>query len=341
MLVRDRGLLRHLRRAGDLLSAAQPERFLVTGVLGCLGAWTARALVREGASVVGLDLGADDFRLREIMTQDELAGITLLQGDVTRKEDWDRALDGHGITHVVHLAALQIPFCRDDPVRGALVNVVGTVNALQAVSERRDRIGKLVYASSAAYFGSEDVERALEREDALSKPTTHYGVYKQANEGNARVYWQDESVPSIGLRPYNVYGPARDQGVTAEPTHAMKAAARGDGYHINYGGRPVFNYTADVARAIMLASRAQFEGAGVFNVPGSLAHMSELVAAIEAAAPEVAGKITFDDRPLNVPSELATGGLAKTIGAVEVTPLADGVRETVEHFRHAAAAQTP
>ncbi len=48
-----------------------------------------------------------------------------------------------------------------------------------------------------------------------------------------------------------MYGPARDQGVTAEPTHAMKAAARGDGYHIPYGGRLTFNYTADVARAFV------------------------------------------------------------------------------------------
>jgi UDP-glucuronate 4-epimerase len=323
------------------LSARRPEeRFLVTGVLGCLGAWTAHTLVQEGAAVVGLDLGTDDFRLREIMTPGELGAVTLVQGDVTRKEDWDRVLDGHGITHVVHLAALQIPFCRDDPVKGALVNVVGTVNALESVKMRRDRIGKLVYASSAAYFGSEDVERALEREDALSKPATHYGVYKQANEGNARIYWQDDGVPSIGLRPFNVYGPARDQGITAEPTHAMKAAARGEGYHINYGGRLVFNYTADVARAVARASRAPFEGAAVFNVPGTAAHMSELVAAIETAAPEAAGKITFDDRPLPLPSELAVGGLAEAAGPIEVTPLLDGVRQTVDHFRRAAAAQT-
>ena len=106
------------------------ERFLVTGALGCLGAWTARVLVREGEEVVGFDLGSDAYRLRELMAPDELDRVTLVQGDVTQKDEVGRALDEHEISHVVHLAALQIPFCRADPIRCALVNVVGTVNVL-------------------------------------------------------------------------------------------------------------------------------------------------------------------------------------------------------------------
>ena len=309
------------------------ERFLVTGALGCLGAWTARVLVREGEEVVGFDLGSDAYRLREIMAPDELDRVTLVHGDVTQKGEVGRVLDEHEITHVVHLAALQIPFCRADPIRGALVNVVGTVNVLECVKERRDRIaGPLVYASSAAFYGPSDAA-AADDEGADGHPATHYGVYKQANEGNARIYWQDEGVPSLGLRPYNVYGPARDQGVTAEPTHAMKAAARGDGYHIPYGGRLTFNYTEDVARAFVAMSRTAFAGAAVFNMPGTVAHMSELVAAIEVAAPGVAGTITFDDTQLPLPAEMAAGGLAAAVGPIPVTPIEDAVRETVEHFR--------
>lgn len=310
------------------------ERFLVTGVLGCLGAWVARLLLAEGASVVGLDLGTEPRRLRELMPDEDVARIEMVQGDVTAKSAIESVLDGHGITHVIHLAALQIPFCREDPAVGAAVNVLGTVNVFEAVKKRRDRIGgPIVYASSAAYFGPDDAERARESESALSRPATHYGVYKQANEGNARIYWQDESVPSLGLRPYNVYGPARDQGVTAEPTHAMKAASAGEGYHIAYGGRLTFNYTADTARALIAMSRARFDGAAVFNMPGTVAHMSEVVAAIEEAAPDVGGRITFDDVQLPLPAELATGGLDSVIGPVTVTPLREAVRATVEHFR--------
>jgi nucleoside-diphosphate-sugar epimerase len=311
-------------------------RFLVTGVLGCLGAWVARTLVRDGVDVVGLDVGDDPRRLRDIATPEEVERVALVQGDISRLADLERVVDEHEITHVVHLAALQIPFCREDPALGALVNVVGTVNVFEAVKRRRHRIaGPVVYASSAAYFGADDGERATEQEDALSRPSTHYGVYKQANEGNARIYWQDERVPSLGLRPYNVFGPARDQGVTAEPTHAMRAAAAGEGYHMTYGGRLTFNYTADVARALVAMSRAEVDGAAVFNMPGTVASMGEVVEAIEAAAPEVAGRVTFDDVQLPLPPALATGGLAEAIGEVTVTPLRDAVRETVEHFRGA------
>jgi nucleoside-diphosphate-sugar epimerase len=310
------------------------ERFLVTGVLGCLGAWVARTLVLEGAEVVGLDVGTDPRRLREIMAANELERVALVQGDITRAEDLGRALDEHEITSVIHLAALQIPFCRENPPLGAAVNVLGTVNVFEAVKQRRERIaGPLVYASSAAYFGPDDTARALEGEGALSRPVTHYGVYKQANEGSARVYWQDEGLSSVGLRPFIVYGPARDQGVTAAPTLATRAAVLGDGYHIAFGGHLTFNYTEDVARALTATSRSSFEGAAVFNMPGPIVHLREIVAAIEAAVPESSGTITFDDVPLPLPSEMAVGGLEAAIGPVATTPVADAVRATVEHFR--------
>jgi nucleoside-diphosphate-sugar epimerase len=312
------------------------ERFLVTGVLGCLGAWVARTLVREGAEVVGLDIGADPRRLREIMAPDELERVVLVQGDITRSDDLGQALDDHGITSVIHLAALQIPFCREDPALGAAVNVLGTVNVFEAVKRRRDRIaGPLVYASSAAYFGPDDTERAREREDALSRPVTHYGVYKQANEGNARIYWQDEGVSSLGLRPFVVYGPTRDQGITAAPTLATRAAVMGEGYHISFGGQLTFNYAEDVARALAAMSRSGFEGATVFNMPGPSVHMRELVAAVEAAVPDSAGKITFDDVALPVPHEMEVGGLETATGPPALTGVEDAVRATVEHFRSA------
>ena len=121
----------------------------------------------------------------------------------------------------------------------------------------------------------------------------------------------------------------------------MRAAARGEAYHIPYGGTVVFNYAPDVAQALVAASRSSFDGAAVFNMPGTVAHMSELVAAIEAAAPAVAGRITFDDVQLPLPGELATGGLRAVAPELEVTPLRDGVAATVEHFRSLAGSEAP
>lgn len=306
------------------------ERFLVTGVLGCIGAWAARALVREGAAVVGFDAGSDPRRLELIMAPDEVSAVTLVRGDITDLGALEQALDEHEITNVLHLAALQVPFARADPPLGARVNVVGTVNAFEAVKRRRERIRGVVYASSIAVYAREDGTTIAEDAPA-GHPATHYGVYKQANEGTARIYWQDDGVPSIGLRPYVVYGPGRDQGVTSAPTLAMEAAARGDGYHIPFGGRAQLHYAADVARAFVDASRALDEGAVVRNLGGAAVHMGEVVRAIEAAAPEAAGRITFDDVQPPFPEEF------ESQHPFPATPLEAGVRETIDLFRARAS----
>ena len=315
------------------------DRFLITGALGCIGAWTVRNLVREETPVVVFDLASDPRRLKLIMSDDELARVTFVTGDITDLEALERALDDHAITRVIHLAALQIPFVRANPPLGARVNVVGTVNVFEAVARRRDRIGSLVYASSAAVYDTVDAgESGVVAHGATGHPTTLYGVFKQANEGTARVYWQDARVASIGLRPYIVYGPGRDQGLTSSPTKAMVAAALGKPYHIPYGGRAAYQYADDVARTFIACARAPFQGAEIFNLGGSVATMGEIVAAIEAAAPEVRGLITFDDKPLPFPEAFDAAPIEQVIGALPFTPLAQAVADTIALFRERIAA---
>lgn len=305
-----------------------PERFLVTGALGCLGAWTCRTLVDEGAEVVAFDLGDSRHRLELVMAPDALARLTFVRGDVTDLDGIGRTLAEHEITHVVHLAAMQIPFAAADPPRSAGVNVAGTVNLFAAVGRRE--LGGLAYASSSAVYSAADSDGADPvPEDADGHPVTHYGVHKQANEGAARVFWQDAGVASVGLRPYVVYGPGRDQGMTSATTQAMLAAARGQSHHIAFGGRAQHHYAPEVAGAFIAAAREAVDGDGasVRNLGGPASHMREVVAAIEAAAPEAAGQITYDAGTLlPVPDAFAA---ARPLS----TPLEEGVRATVEHFR--------
>ncbi|HEX9598756.1 MAG TPA: NAD-dependent epimerase/dehydratase family protein [Gaiellaceae bacterium] len=305
------------------------DTFLVTGALGCIGAWIARTLVEEGVPVVGYDVGSDRRRLELIMSPEQLVGVTLVRGDVTDLERLERVLDEHEATHVIHLAALLVPLARANPPLGAAINVVGATNVFEAVKRQRERVRGLAYASSAAVYDAVDVD-ATRAENALGHPVTLYGVHKQANEGTARVYWIEHGLPSIGLRPYVVYGPGRDQGMTAGPTLAMAAAAHGESYTIPWSSRCTFTLARDVARAFVDAARAAADGEGapVYNIPGANVGMNEVVAAIEAAAPDAAGKIEFQDATLPFPKEFATGGFPML-----VTPLADGVRETIELFR--------
>jgi nucleoside-diphosphate-sugar epimerase len=308
------------------------ERFLVTGVLGCLGAWVARAVLADGDEVVGYDLGEDTARLRLVLGGEDADRVTLVRGDITDLEALERAIDDHAITRVVHLAALQVPFVRANPPLGMRVNVAGTVNVFEAVSSRLDRIPGVAYASSSAVYSASDPSPAPE--SGGTTPGTLYGVSKLADEGMARVYAADKGLPSIGLRPYVVYGPGRDQGMTSGPTMAMLAAARGQPYAIGYSGTAEYDYAPDVARAFVTAAGVEREGAAVYNAPGVAAAMEDVVAAITAVVPDAA--ITWGGDPLPFPPELEAIGFDQDVGPFPRTPLEAGVAATIEHFRAAA-----
>ena len=303
------------------------ERFLITGALGCIGAWCCAQLVREDVPVTVYDLGTNTERLELIMSAEELGRLTLVQGDVTSLEQLEHTITEHGITYVVHLAAMLLPLVKADPPRGAAVNVVGATNVFEAA--RRHGVRGVSYASSAAVYGPASGPRI----DDAGDPTTLYGVFKLANEGTAQVYAADEGVGSVGLRPYVVYGPGRDNGLTADPTLAMAAAARGEGYELRWGGRCQLQYAADAARIFIAAARAEHDGAAVFNLGGPSSHMTEVVSAIETVVPELAGQFTFEDVQLPFPEEMDAGGLEDVVGSIEWTPLQEGTSQTIEHYR--------
>lgn len=308
------------------------RRYLVTGAYGCIGAWIVRHLVRDGAPVVAYDLGTDPRRLRLLLTDDELDRVTRVRGDVTDLAQLEETIDAHGVTTVLHLAALQVPLCQADPPLGAQVNVTGTINVLEAIRARRDRMTPLVYASSIAVYDAAD-DGALPRATLDAAPATLYGVYKRANEGAAAVYWRDHRVPSVGLRPHTVYGVGRDQGLTSAPTIAMLAAAAGRSFHIPYGARQQLQYAPDVARAFVRASASRHEGATVHNLAGHVVDMQEIVDAIRRAAPEAADGITCGDQPLPFPASVDASSIVEVIEPPDDTPLDDGVSDTVRRFR--------
>ena len=300
------------------------ERFLVTGCYGCIGAWTLRQLLREGVDVVASDVGTDDRRVAALLGPEDRGCMRFVHADVSRPEDV-AALFAHEPTHVIHLAALQVPFCRDDPVRGAQVNVGGTV-AIFAAAAAAGLLTPVVYASSAAAFGAAD-----DGTEPSGHPATHYGVYKLANEESARIFAAESGLASIGLRPYVVYGPGRDQGLTSAATLAMRAAAHGEAFTIPYSGRSLLQYAPDAAAAFIAAARSSFDGAVALNVPGVAASVDELVAAIAAVVPDA--RIDVTGPPLPFPPELDTTPFASVVGDLPVTPLDEGVAATIEHFR--------
>ncbi|MBK8023311.1 MAG: SDR family oxidoreductase [Chloroflexi bacterium] len=309
--------------------SATDHRYLVTGSMGCLGAWTLYHLVKQGKKAISFDLSADRYRLHALLSPAEQEAITFVQGDLTDSAAVLDVVRGQGITHIIHLAALQVPFCRAKPIVGAQVNVVGTVNVFEAAREAG--IPHLTYASSVAVYGPpSDYPPGPVPPDARQTPRTLYGVYKVADEGIARIYWQDHKVGSTALRPYTVYGVGRDQGITSEPTKAMQAVVDGQPYHISFGGVMQFHLASDVALQFIAAAEQPSEGAPVFALGTPAISVAAVAQIIRDVRPDA--QVTVGETLLPFPEEFDSTPLRQHFATVYETPIAEGVRQTIEHF---------
>lgn len=306
-------------------------RVLVTGAQGCIGAWVVKALLDRGAEVVMYDLAPDSSRL-------DLAGVKAPL-ELGRIEDTARVKalvkDG-GITHIVHLAAVLMPFCQASPVEGGMIDVIGTLNVFEAARDSGRDI-RVVYASSSAVWGPEEAYATggkLTEADPL-KPATHYGVFKQANEGNARAFFKANGISSVGLRPWTVYGPGRDRGLTADPTLAMQAVAAGRPFEIRLSGFMDLQYVEDVAETFVRCLLADLPGAHVFNLEGAVVSMDDLIETIARVRPAARELITARGPQVPVAYRLDASELREKVPGIAETPLEDGIRKTIETFERA------
>jgi nucleoside-diphosphate-sugar epimerase len=303
------------------------ETYFITGAQGCIGSWIVKALTERGDQAVVFDRSDDSRRLSAVMNDDDLARVRFIAGDITDSAAVVSALGESNATHVIHLAGLQVPTCKADPVAGALVNVAGTLNVFEAA--RKIGINSVVYASSAAVYGMNDDDVALD-ESAACEPSTHYGVFKRANEGNARVYFLDHGLSSVGLRPLTVYGVNRDTGLTSDPTKAMKAAVLGRPFHIRFGGATDFQYVADTAAAFIACAGNAPEGAHVFNLHGESVTVERIATFINTLSRREL--ITFGGPPIPIAAAMDDSAIRRVMTGLPSTPFETGIRETMDRF---------
>lgn len=305
--------------------------YLVTGSMGCIGSWVLKHLAERGDRIVATDLGDDPVRPGLLMSDETLASMTWKQLDVTDTQAVADVVTSEGVDRIIHLAGLQIPFCRANPALGAAVNVDGTVNVFEAA--RAAGIKSIAYASSIAVLGPAGSYDSYPLDDTvLPNPSTLYGVYKVANEGTARVYAQDWGVGSIGLRPHSVFGIGRDQGITADFAKAILAASIGKPFHIRFGGQVSLQHASDVAQAFIDSADAQVEGAFACNQRYDVMSVADFVDLLTEMVP--GAKITFDpDTPLPVDADLDDSGLRRLIGGIQHTPLRTSITQDISAYR--------
>ncbi|HEX6115293.1 MAG TPA: NAD(P)-dependent oxidoreductase [Geminicoccaceae bacterium] len=298
---------------------------LVTGAGGCIGSWTLALLRDAGVPVVAFDLSDDQRRPRLLMAEKELAEVPWITGDIGDTEAVAEAVAQHDVRAIIHLAALQVPFCKADPVAGAKANVVGTVNVFEAARGRR--LKRLAYASSIAAHSFFPGAPWL---------ATLYGAYKLCDEMIARTYAGDWDVPSVGIRPGVVYGVGRDQGLTSKTTVAILAAAAERPYTVPFSGAVSALHAGEVASAFIRAVSEQREGAHVFDLNGRATTVAQWLDIVRALAP--GAQLDSEGEPLPFPADLPDAPIRQFLGDYGPVALEDGIEETYDAFRRLLAA---
>lgn len=292
---------------------------LVSGAGGCIGSWTLAILARAGVPVVAFDLSDDRRRPGLLMSGAELGRVIWETGDVADPHAVDRVVSAHGIRAIIHLAALQVPFCRADPVAGARVNVVGTVAVFEAA--RRHGVRRLAYASSVAAHGAPPDTPWL---------ATLYGAYKACDEAIARTYWQDWQVASLGIRPGVAYGVGRDQGMTSKTTEAILAAALGKEYEVPFRGPVSYLYAGEIASAFVRAVSRDGDGAPVFDCNGVVTTVEHGLETLCRLVP--GARVRAGGDPLPFPAEDSDALLRAHVGDYGAISLEEGTAETLRAF---------
>ena len=309
-------------------------RALVTGGAGTIGSHVVDELVRGGAAdVVVLDNFVRGRR-------DNLAWATahgpvrLVEGDIRDQRLVREVTAGRDL--VFHLAAIRITQCAEEPRLANEVLVDGTFNVVEAAAA--EGVGKLVASSSASVYGLAEQFPTTERHHPYHNDT-FYGAAKAFNEAMLRSFHSMSGLDYVALRYFNVYGPRMDiHGLYTEVLiRWMERIEAGTPPLILGDGLQTmdFVHVADIARANILAARADVTDE-VFNVAsGTETSLRELAAALSAAMKSDLVPEHGPARAVNgVTRRLAdTTAAADRLGFRAEIGLAEGLEGLVEWWR--------
>jgi UDP-glucose 4-epimerase len=296
-------------------------RVLVTGGGGFIGGWIVLRLREAGYSPVVFDKHENRAKVAEIAGAATAESLDWITGDIAETDQVDTAC--RGCERVIHLAGLLTPACQANPVLGAQVNLIGTINAFLAA--RNHGITSVAWMSSAGVFGPEGGPEP--------RPTTQYGAFKLGAEHSARAFFADDGISSIAFRPYVVYGPGREVGISAGPSLACRAAAIGECYTIPFSGPIDLIHADDVARIFLLAIASPQSGAHATNLIGRRTKTDEIVDTLADLVP--GARISSEGPLLPVDFPHTEPALAKLFPGWSPMSLEAGLTNTIDHYRTA------
>jgi UDP-glucose 4-epimerase len=315
---------------------------LITGGTGLIGLALAEKLLARDEQVVLLDWAVDEARLQPLRHRGER--LQVVRGDVQSLGELMDAARRHRVEAIVHLAFVLGAEANRIPERATRVNILGTVNALEAA--RLADVPRVLLASSIAVYGSDDQYRPDQlplREDAplhVCRTLPIYGGGKLYTEHLAQAYAEHHGLVVGGLRPSVVYGAGRERGGSAFLNAVIDRPALGQAAAVPFGDASVsFVHVEDVAEqylALLKVDRGVLARRRFFNTGGDTATVRELAEAVRGVIP--GAQIDLTSR-----GERDLGGLASRVSdrsfEEEVgykrrfTPLEVGVRAQVATMR--------
>jgi UDP-glucose 4-epimerase len=309
-------------------------RALVTGGAGTIGSHVVDELIRGGAAEVVV---LDNFvrgRRENLAWASANGPVRLVEGDIRDKDLVREVTAGKDL--VFHLAAIRITQCAEEPRLANEVLVDGTFNVVEAAAA--EGVKKLIASSSASIYGLAEEFPTTERHHPYNNDT-FYGAAKAFNEAMLRSFHSMYGLDYVALRYFNVYGPRMDiYGLYTEVLiRWMERIESGTAPLILGDGLQTmdFIHVADIARANILAARADVTD-DVFNVAsGTETSLKELAAALSEAMKSDLAPEHGPARAVNgVTRRLAdTGTAADKLGFRAEIGLNDGLQGLVEWWR--------
>ncbi len=316
----------------------KPSKVLITGGYGCIGAETAKWLLRNSdVAVVICSRNVSKGRSERVFHDVDRQQLTFIEADVSDQSRLEQILRDQDITHVVHLAALQTPDCNAYRDLGLQVNLAGTQNLIEAMKASGAAIRRYIFTSSIAVYGPRSAyPPGRVQMLAEPQPVNVYGAWKLAGEHISKLFCEDTGVPTLCLRPGVLFGPGRDAGLTASPTTAIKQVALGRPFEIPFRSRQDYLYAPDVGAAVGTALLAPFDGYGVFTLPSHTLCTEEIVEALRQVADDLGQaqsfQITIGDDRVPFICDLDYEPFRSAFPSVPHTPLKQALRESLEVF---------
>lgn len=235
--------------------------YLVTGGAGFIGSHVAEALLARGDKVRILD----NFSTGSRDSLSVLTGAEVVEGDVRSYHTVREAVDG--VHFVLHQAALpSVPRSVRDPITSNDVNVVGTLNVLNA--SRDAKVARLIYASSSSIYGRNS--ELPKREDMMPVPISPYSVSKLAGENYCRAFTELYGFETVMLRYFNVFGPRQNPNsqYSAVIPRFIELLLRGESPPVTGDGTQTrdFTFVENVVSANLAACTAPNVAGRIFNI---------------------------------------------------------------------------